>query len=396
MHLHQISQQIKVTKNQANEWTTGFGWDERHLPFKKIWSLSEIDQQFDKNPIYFSRVDGHAGITNSLGKELLAQKGIHSDHGNIFFELDHYAALNSLPQPTLAEIREALIQACRYFNSNGYTHVRDMESTEAAFLEAIKLEKEGLLTLRVDWNFLCEKAQDIEGVIAAMKRSKSLSSKLNHVAGLKIYMDGSLGSRTAWLSQPYADNGQQSKGIWSIGHLDEVMEKVWTEGFPLAVHAIGDAAADFIVERARALSARGIAGHLHLEHVEVLRDETIQKMKPLHVRCHVQPCHLLSDQEWLRERLGTLYRFAFPWEAIRKAKIPMSFGHDSPIEEADVFSTLKAIELGKALGIAELRADPWEFMSHPTDTDVFGETVFENEKVLSVHFLGKKVFSAPS
>lgn len=398
---------------RRGEWLLGFGWDENRLKEGRCWSLAQLDGLFPEMPIYFSRCDGHAGIINSAGLRWLARHGLmtadlSSIHGGTFGEAfagsgdllatenSHFRILQSIPAPDGQEIREAILAACARFNREGYTHVRDMEGNADFFRAALELEAEGRQTMQIDWNFVCERLEDVEKVLRELQEMRSRQSRCNRIAGFKFYMDGSLGSRTALLSRPYADQPEAGPELicWVPEDVEKMIETVWRAGFAVACHTIGDEAVDIVVEIARQVSARGIAGHLHLEHVEILRDETIQKMKPLHVRCHLQPCHWLSDRIWLKERVGFLHRYAFPWAALRRAKIPMSFGHDSPIEPPVIASTLRALRESAEAGIPALGEDPWRFMSHPDFDAVPGETLFEDDQVLEVRFDGKVVFTA--
>lgn len=395
-----------VPSTRRGPWLLGFGWDEGVEGAMQVWTRSSLDQIFPHEPVYLSRCDGHAGVVNSVGLELLSGGGIgqallertegggfDSDRG-IAVENSHFLILRTIPAPSATEVRRSIHTACQVFNRNGYTHVRDMEGGRGSFLEALELERQGLQTLQIDWNFVCESNRDIERVLADLRELKAEQTPLNRLVGFKFYMDGSLGSRTALLSRDYGDRPGGGRGLacWSEADVETLFEKTWREGWPVACHAIGDEACDRVVEIARSVSARGTAGHLHLEHVEVLRDETIRKMKPLHVRCHLQPCHWLSDRRWLKQRTGELYRYCFQWEALRKARVPMSFGHDSPIERPVPLRTLQALKESAKDGIPALGTDPWQFMTHPDPTCVPGTTRFDGDRVVEVTLGGRIVF----
>jgi len=132
---------------------------------------------------------------------------------------------------------------------------------------------------------------------------------------------------------------------------------------------LGDKAVDNVVDIARSLYAQKIRGYLNLEHVQLVAPETIVKMKSLFVRCHMQPSHWLSDKKFLKEKLSPkTMKNLFAWEALRRAKVPISFGSDSPIEDADVELTHRALEDSKAAGIEELNPPFFEFYSYPNPT----------------------------
>ena len=116
-------------------------------------------------------------------------------------------------------------------------------------------------------------------------------------------------------------------------------------------------------------------------------------MKPLHIRCHIQPCHWLSDRKWLEERLGNLFPSAFPWQALAKAGVPLQFGSDSPIEPASFFFNWEALEKSPEAGIKQLTQDPTPFFLYKDSDSVPGITTIENHQIKGVQFDGRLVYS---
>ncbi|MBX2987573.1 MAG: amidohydrolase family protein [Bdellovibrionaceae bacterium] len=372
-------------------WLVGFGWDENRWPEARAPRALDLDRFFPDTPVYFSRCDGHSGVTNSRGLALLGKSG-----EGVFYETEHYLNLQSLPAASDEEMRRYLSLGMKRFNAAGFTHVRDMAGGAQAWNESLRLEDRGESALHVDWNFACENLADFDRVLEEAKAARRAQSPLNKLLGMKFYYDGSLGSDTALLSQPYLhrDDGTQGMACWSLDEAAEVIRRSWENDLEVAVHTIGDEAVDRMVEIARQLSAAGLGGRLNLEHAEIIRPETIQKMKPLHVICHLQPCHWLTDRLWLEKKLGPLARHAFPWEALRRMKIPVRFGSDSPIEAPSLFSNLKALRESVATGIPALQGDPLSFHVHPDPHVTAGESLFADEKTLEVRLNGRVVFSA--
>lgn len=390
-------------------WRAAFGWDENSWPGKRLPTRHDLDRLFPEEPVYLSRCDGHSSVTNTAGLKLLGYWDSPPEivGGQILLGEDgrpngrltenaHYRAMESLPAHTEEQLRLFLREGIRRFNAAGFTHMRDMSGTEFVWNLARRMEDRGEQTLHVDWNFTCENRRDFDRALREAVAARKDESRFNKVAGIKFYFDGSLGSDTAYLSQPYAHRSDGSRGItcWPENEVEELITRSWEEGFPVAVHTIGDEAVDRIVEIARKVSAGGLGGRLNLEHAEVVRFETIQKMKGLHVTCHLQPCHWLTDRRWLKEKLGGLAENAFPWEALRRARIPFFFGSDSPIEPPSLFDNLRALRESAGEGIKALQADPLSYHVHPGGSRVEGETVIENDRVVEVRLDGKTVFSA--
>jgi predicted amidohydrolase YtcJ len=370
------------------EWLHGFGWDENDFT-DLVLNKKTLDQFFPDRPVLLSRVDGHSSWLNSAA---LKKLGLESDSG-ILKEKDHIEALLSLPDFSKKQKINFLKKAIQVFNSQGFTHIRDMGSTEDQFLLAKEIEEAGELTLLVVHNFVCENLKDFDRAMAEALRCKNLESDLLKVAGLKFYYDGSLGSDTALLSQPYEGKTEKGYGLvnWNDKDLASVIKKTWEQGFEVSVHTIGDEAAHRVVQIARKIYSEGVSGPLNLEHAEVLRPDTIQAMKSLHVTCHIQPCHWLSDNKWLEKKLTTLFRYAFPWEALRLAKIPFFFGSDAPIEPVNLFSNLRALEESQKYGIRKLGDDPLKYHVNVKYrlTDTY--TKISNFEITEVFFRGKKI-----
>ncbi|NJL23919.1 MAG: amidohydrolase family protein [Calothrix sp. SM1_5_4] len=104
---------------------------------------------------------------------------------------------------------------------------------------------------------------------------------------------------------------------------------------------------------------------MHLEHGELIRPETVARMKEAAVVCHLQPSHWLSDRAWLKEKIGPLFEHAFPWRRLQEADVDFDFGSDSPIEKPSVARTLHALRDSAEAGVPRLLGDPTKRMSHP-------------------------------
>ena len=383
-----------VAENFRGEWLVGFGWDENKWPDPRVWTLAELDAVFASTPVYFSRCDGHSAVVNSEG---LRRLGLPASATRLF-ETDHYRAYEKLPAPSDADVMNYMHRAMKIFNEAGFTHIRDMGGVLAHWRLACELERAGQQTLAVEWNFVAEDLANFDRIVEDALYVRAHETPLNRLAGVKFYYDGSLGSETALLSKPYANRPETSgMACWPREQITECIRKAWLAGLPVAVHAIGDEAADHMVECARAVSGTGIGGHLHLEHAELLRPETIQKMKGLHVICHMQPCHWHTDRRWLKAKTGTLAGFAFQWEALRRSRIPFCFGSDSPIEKPSLFSNLLALEGSAAEGVPALGGDPLAFHVLAKTKAPSGETTvdFAQRKIIEVRLGDRIVYQAP-
>ena len=372
------------------DWLVGFGWQDDQWLIKP--SLEILDQLFPTKPVYLAKADGHAAWVNS---EALKRLGMKAE-SCLLFEGDHFRAWELLPKYTEDQQKQNILAACKVYNQAGFTHIRDMSGSESLWNSLVSLQNENQLTVAIEENFPFHRMEDFETVLNLALYARQHQTNLIRSKGVKFFYDGSLGSETAYLSQPYnrLPAGPCGKPLWGAADVEFILKKTWESGVEVSVHTIGDQAAHDIVKIARQVSAQGFVGRLNLEHVQVLRPETIQLMKPLHVRCHMQPCHWLSDREWLQKKLGDLYRYAFPWESLRVAQIPVSFGCDSPVEQPSYFANKKALAESPQSRIKKFNGDLEVFHSHP-DASFCSETyaVIDGDKIKEVVFQGNSIFS---
>ncbi|MCK6598171.1 MAG: amidohydrolase family protein, partial [Bdellovibrionaceae bacterium] len=271
----------------------------------------------------------------------------------------------------------------------GVTHIRDMTCSKAQWecLEELFLEKK--IKIYSEINFHIDNYQHLVSNIlnlAIKAKEKSTDNPFVKVLGIKLFYDGSLGSETALLSKPYLGGETTGQQLWTNQECKEAIKLVWSHGLQISIHTLGDQAVTNIVEICRQLQREKINGILNLEHVQLIKPETIQNMKGLHVRCHMQPTHWLSDKFWLKEKLAPeLYQQLFSWEALRKAKIPVFFGSDSPIEEVSLAKIIEALNDSAKNGIPSLQLKTLDLFSHPTKKN--GETLISKGKVIKAELI---------
>lgn len=360
------------------EWYVGFGWDESLWPPYEKPHISLLDELFPNNPVAFSRVDGHSlwvnslairtsGISTALSNEpFLGGRMERDDHGQpkgIFIDAAKEFIERHIPQPTGADLNRFLLEGMQVFYQNGFTHIRDVGGSFLHWQMASELENKGALKIFCEMLFNLDVFENLDQRIAEIQQARQQPHKQLRQAGLKLYFDGALGSEGALLSRPYP-SGKQGIMLYDLKVIEEILIRCWAEKIPVAIHTLGDEAVHMIVTLALQLKDRGHEGELHLEHCEVVRPETIKLMKALNIRCHLQPSHFLSDQRWLKAKLGDLYKCSFPWRNLIEAGVPISFGSDSPIEGPSLVKTQKAIEIAANEGILSPPVSFWNFHSH--------------------------------
>lgn len=385
-------------------WLTGFGWDQNLWQQQQLPTKTQLDQIFPDQPVFFSRVDGHSSWLNSKAIQELEKLGMDFSKnpvgGNIVRDPSgqpsgvlqdqaHIQALMRLPDFTDEQNKTFLKSSMKIFNRAGFTHVRDMSMTFSQWNLLCELQNQNAMTVCLEGFVTAESAGDLERAYAEVQKCWINPNPFLRMKGLKIFIDGSLGSKTAYLSKPYVGTTQSGLLSWTSVEIEQAIAFAWIKKCEIAIHVIGDQAAHLAAEAARRVSASGLLGRLHLEHVQLLRPETIQILKPLHVHCHMQPCHWLSDHNWLNQSIGDLKSYLFPWESLRKNKIPVFFGSDSPIEPTSLLRNWRALNESELSKIPKLNDDWMKYHAHPDSSWTNSHTVFDQERIHQVYFQGE-------
>jgi len=403
---------INVQPHQLRgDWLVGFGWNDNY------WNgaaegiqlhKSTLDQIFPDYPVFFSRIDGHTSWINTKAQQRLESMGYdfnepivggevcYDEYGSftgILKDQAHIKALLMLPAYSDLQIEKFILDAGCIFNRGGFTHVRDLSMTFKQWAMQKKLAESGLLKLYTEGFITIENILDFERGFSEYQKCLNLPCEYLKIKGLKIFVDGSLGSETAYLSQNYLGKNHQGILCWSDIEIKSIIEKCWKNKIEIAIHTIGDRAVHTVATIAREISASGLIGKIHLEHCQILRPETLQLLKPLHVYIHMQPSHWLSDHSWLKSKIGDLDQYLFQWELIRKNKIHLSFGSDSPIEPSQLLRNKIALEQSCKLAIPKLEEDWTKFHSYPKSPmgKNWGncETCFDENGIVKITFNGE-------
>jgi hypothetical protein len=238
------------------------------------------------------------------------------------------AVAAALPPPSRADLERGLADLAR----RGYTAVHAMTFEPAGALRWYEdLARAEALPLRV-WYAV---SRDAWRSIAPGRRGDDLD-----VAAVKLLVDGALGSRTAWMHEPYADGGL-GVSVAPPGELEDELRAAIAAGWGAAVHAIGTRA----VAEAIALLGRitpPVTRPLRLEHVQHVRDADLAKLPGLGVALSLQPVHLLADADLVRRHLPGREREAFRLRDLAATGLPVAFGSDAPVADPDPADGLRA------------------------------------------------------
>jgi len=354
------------------EFLLGFGYefDVTHSTFETL------DLLFPETPVFFTRKDGHASIINSLAANRLNLKA-----GELH-EADHMLAYQRLPRYTVQQRESLALAGQQHFLEKGFTHIRDMTMTEDDWRIVFSLSQRNDFFLAIESYLYVSERDSLSDWLSAAQRMKEAVNKNMRFRGIKIFYDGTLGASTAHVSCACSST---RKINWALEDLQEIMVQAWKNNFEVAIHTIGDQAVHEVVSLARKISASGVLGRLCLEHAELLRPETIQMLKPLHVEVHMQPCHFFSDRNLFHEKYKEAKKYLFQWNRLERAGVPLFFGSDSPIVEADFFKNIEAIEGAKQeFKIPKIENDIALYHTHPDKSWISAQTEINHSQITKV------------
>ncbi len=333
-------------------WITGGRWDHTLWEQKTLPTRQDLDKVTAGHPAFLERVDGHISLANSAalaaagitGKTVPPQGGAidldaNGEPTGILRESATGLVEKIIPPPTPEERRRGAELAINDALAHGVTSAQDLSDWDF-FLVAEQMEKEGKLNLRIsEWLPFSAPLDELK----KMRAHHDANDPMLHTGMLKGFMDGSLGSRTAAMKAPFADDpGNSGLPQFTQDQLNKLAVERAQAGFQLGFHAIGDKAAAMALD---AFSQPGVSANARnrIEHAQVVDPADIPRFRQLGVIASMQPNHLLTDMNWAEDRLGPQRAaYSYAWKAFLDAGVPLAFGTDYPVEPITPFRGLYA------------------------------------------------------
>lgn len=354
------------------QWLLGRGWNQDYFSdVRRMPDRHDLDAVSTSIPIMLTRACGHCCVVNGKALEMagIGPGAVSPEGGAIGMEngqpdgrlYDNAIELvqRVLPAPGPEEIRAMLRAACREVNRYGVTSVQtdDYQTFPDVPWQTVykvyqEMEKQGELTVRV-----YEQAQftDLEGLKSYVDAGCVTGTGTDMVRNgpLKIVGDGSLGSRTAHLSRPYAD-APDTRGfsLYSQEWFNEMIAYAHSHGMQAAVHAIGDACLDEALNAIEhALRAYPRADHRHgIVHCQITRPDQLKRIRELGLHVYAQSVFLDYDSHIVEQRVGkALAASSYNWKTLLKQGVSVSNGSDCPVEPPDVMRGIECAVTRTAL-----------------------------------------------
>ena len=362
--LNKVKEVILNKKPKENEWIIGRGWNQDYFNDEsRMPNRYDLDNISTNNPILLTRACGHCCVLNSKALELcnidenskdMIGGSIGKDNGipnGLLFDNAMDIAYNALPIPNIEEIKEMLLLASKSLNSFGITSCQSddyclsreipYELINQAYKELIKENK---LTIRIyeQSNFI-----DLDLFNKFMQEGNITGQGDNFfkIGPLKLLGDGSLGSRTAYLSRPYNDDkNERGFTLFTDKQMNDLVLAAHKNNMQIAIHAIGDACLDQVLNAIEnALDKYPRDNHRHgIVHCQISRAEQLDKIAQLNLHAYIQSIFLDYDNHIIEARVGKdLAATSYAWKTLMNKNVSISNGSDAPVEIPDV---LKGIE----------------------------------------------------
>ena len=345
-----------AAENPARPWILGRGWNQEKWGLGRFPTAAELDGVVSDRPVYLQRVDGHAGWANSLA---LQAAGITASTAaptggriekladgktpsGVFVDAAESLIQSAIPAPRPVERDLALAKAQETLHAAGITAAADMGSTIEDWQAFRRAGDAGTLTLRI---MSYAAGTDAMELIAGSGPTPWLYDDRLRMNGVKLYLDGALGSRGAWLKADYADDrGNRGLPLMNSATLRNKMVLAAKGGFQPAIHAIGDAADADVLNAIDDLS-ESFPGDVRwrIEHAQVVDPVDIVRFGQHGIIASMQPLHQPSDRLMAEARLGEArLQGAYAWQSIAKTGAKLAFGSDAPVEPADTLAGMAA------------------------------------------------------
>jgi len=340
--------------NPSRNWIIGSGWNQELWGLGRFPTAAELDAAVPDRPVYLSRVDGHAAWVNGAAMRAAGiSASSQSPSGGIIDKIGgkpsgiFVDAAKSLfdaviPAPRPVERDLALGKAQDILLANGVTSIADMGTTMQDWQSFRRAGDKGQLKIRI-----ISYAAGIDNMIAIAGPSPSPWLYDDHLklAGVKLYIDGALGSRGALLKQPYADKpGESGLAMLTSAQLKNKMSRAAMDGFQTAVHAIGDKANDEILSAIEEMQATYKGDRRwRVEHAQIIDPVDISRFAATGTIASMQPVHQTSDRLMAEARLGPArLNGAYAWKSLLDSGAVLAFGTDVPVESSNPFPGLAA------------------------------------------------------
>ncbi len=333
-------------------WIRGWGWSDSTWPLGAVARRQALDRVAPEHPVVLSKKDGHVIWVNS---EALRRAGVNEDTAEpsggvierdpetgqptgILKEGAMHLVCDAIPSRSAVERQAALRRAVAEAHELGITGIHDCGSWQSVKDESLSDYQAMIgrdeLGVRV---FMMIPRANLGEAISVGLRS-GFGNSLLRVGNVKLFCDGTLGSQTAEMIEPFV--GQpDNKGVAATSQeeLEDAIYRASSAGIACSVHAIGDAANRRVLDAFEKQRRKGVGRGLRhrIEHVQLLDAADVPRFRQLEVIASMQPIHATQDMYLAERYWGERARLSYAWRSLLEAGARLAFGSDAPVESMD-------------------------------------------------------------
>ncbi len=357
-----------------DDWVIGRSWSAESWPDPTPPTPDEIDEAAGGRPAFFIRMDGHsliagaeairlANVTRDSPADPPGGKIGRSPDGALtgaFYEQAMGIIRSQAPRMSQARVRELFLQAIHHLNKNGVTQVGAIDTKRFVESHIKPVDDAGDLTIRVGVS-LTGGGDDLDSWIPILEwadQTRTISDRLT-ILGFKGYMDGALGSRTAWMNEPFLDDPHDPDNVGfplaaaENGTLPELIKLAAKMNLQPAVHAIGDRANNTLLNWYQFMGPNRWLIRPRIEHAQHLSPADIPRFVRMSVIPSMQPYHKADDGRYAEERLGPdRIQSSYAFRSLYDSGAYLSFGSDWPVVSSNPFLGMHAAVTAQTLGDA--------------------------------------------
>jgi predicted amidohydrolase YtcJ len=345
-------------------WLSGWGWNEGTWPEQSMPTREDLDQVTGPHrPAIFWRSDMHAAVVNSAALRTADIQESSPDPAGgligrdpdgipngLLWELAINKVSELLPELESGELDSLLSEAIEELHRLGITAVHDQRMKDqnegpVALAAYQRLAREGRLKLRVNCNIAAHDLDHLE----SLGLSSGFGDNYLHLGHVKFFADGTMGSKTAWMLEPYEKSHVEEGDYAGVSltppkQLVAEFRRACLAGFPISVHAIGDRANKTVLDILEEISSTVPQPHVdhRIEHVQIIDPTDIPRLGELGVTASVQPLHLLDDMEMAVEVLGDKATRVYNFGRLARSGARLALGSDAPVADPNPFFGFQA------------------------------------------------------
>ncbi|MBY9064490.1 amidohydrolase family protein [Sphingomonas yunnanensis] len=330
-------------ENPERPWIVGRGWNQEVWGLGRFPTAADLDVAVADRPVVMTRADGHAiwansaalraaGVTaatpNPAGGRIEKPLGTLVDRATDLME-------KVVPKVSPKDRTAAFLKAQQILLGYGVTAIADMGTSLDDWMTYRRMGDTGALRVRIMSYAL---GIDTAVTIGGTGPTPWLYDDRLRLEGVKLYADGALGSRGAWLKADYADApGQRGLGFLSDDQLQNIMSRAAMDRYQVAVHAIGDRADSQVIDSIAELSQTYTGDRRwRIEHAQVVDPADFKSFGRYGIIASMQPTHQTSDRLMAEARLGPArLAGAYAWKSLLDSGAKLAFGSDVPVERPD-------------------------------------------------------------